>query len=100
MRATIRTQNRDQRTEDAKAAVARLVINPDASYEVHMSRAEPNRPTRTALSTLPGTSLPLLIEMFLKGLVDQVEQDDTGRITTWSIDTRTGAEDRHVFTAA
>ncbi|WP_086779515.1 hypothetical protein [Streptomyces griseus] len=98
MRATIRTQNRDLRTEDAKAAVARLAITPDASYEVHMSHAEPGRPTRTGLSTLPGTSLPRLIEMFLKGLVDEIEQDDTGRITTWSINPRTGAEDRHIFT--
>ncbi|MFD3978282.1 hypothetical protein ACFWR6_06815 [Streptomyces griseus] len=100
MRATIRTQNHVQRTEDAKAAVARLSINPDASYQVRMSHAETNRPTRTALSTLPGTSLPLLIEMFLKGLVDEIEQDDTGRITTWSINPRTGAEDRHTFTTA
>ncbi|WP_228994693.1 hypothetical protein [Streptomyces sp. DH8] len=100
MRATIRTHNRDQRTEDAKAAVAHLSIKAGASYEIHMSHAEPNRPTRTALSTLPGTSLPLLITAFLKSLVDEIEQDETGRITTWSIDPHTGAETRHVFTAA
>lgn len=100
MRATIRTQNKDQRTEDAKAAAASLAINEDASYEVRITHSEPGRPTRSALGTAPGTSLPLLIEALLKGIDNEIEQDETGRITCWATDPDTGAEDRQVFTAA